>query len=591
MKNFKFIAILYSVVFCVFTINSVLAFVPMSMLLEDTTLTEDNTAQNTFAASDVTLTINGGVTVGTASGNSQIDTASTNSSIIISGDALIRGAYNGIRANNSTGLYIYNDGSISTSQTRAINLLGSTNAEIINNTSGIISSETGNTIAASSGTISGATVTNSGLIYATSGTAITFGSTSSGTTLTNNSGARIYNGSSDETIRLGASSTLINSGTIENTGSPTSDAIDMKGNSNTVTFKDKGLVIGVIRSTGSNNTLKFQHGMGQSYYYETAGNDMTLEDLNGNQVVKGSAGSVGQGGNETQDELLGYKSQDIRGSLKRYKKDKNDLDNNKTWGETYISVLDRKKDTENLGLGFDLKNLSINLMSPLEESDFIFSIDTATQKFSNDHNINHYGFLSGINLNNFQFFNNLNSDTFLLGGITFHDSERTILTNTTPSGKLDIDDQYLSFKAIAGTKLNNKNLKPDIGFTSGLMLTPSHSESKIYKWETREAVNFSAYIEDEFIHSFNNEKSNLNLSWVLDYRSLLIGKDQKYKVNGTNATYTQKNDLTEELSFSANLGLSKKFFRFGILAFNIDGFASSQNTSGIKGNINYIFNF
>ena len=87
------------------------------------------------------------------------------------------------------------------------------------------------------------------------------------------------------------------------------------------------------------------------------------------------------------------------------------------------------------------------------------------------------------------------------------------------------------------------------------------------------------------------KKSNLNFSWVLDYRSLLIGKDQKYKVNGTNATYTQKNDLTEELSFSANLGLSKQFFRFGILAFNIDGFASSQNTSGIKGNINYIFNF
>ena len=88
------------------------------------------------------------------------------------------------------------------------------------------------------------------------------------------------------------------------------------------------------------------------------------------------------------------------------------------------------------------------------------------------------------------------------------------------------------------------------------------------------------------------KKTNLkHLSWVLDYRNLLIGKDQKYKVNGTNATYTQKNDLTEELSFSVNLGLSKKFFRFGILAFNIDGFASSQNTSGIKGNINYIFNF
>ena len=90
MKSLKLIAILYSVVFYVFTINSVLAFVPMAMLLEDTTLEEDSTAQHTFAASDVTLTINGGVTFGTASGNSQIDTASTNSSIIIDEDALIR---------------------------------------------------------------------------------------------------------------------------------------------------------------------------------------------------------------------------------------------------------------------------------------------------------------------------------------------------------------------------------------------------------------------------------------------------------------------------------------------------------------------
>ena len=40
--------------------------------------------------------------------------------------------------------------------------------------------------------------------------------------------------------------------------------------------------------------------------------------------------------------------------------------------KTYISVLDRKKDTENLGLGFDLKNLSINLMSPLKNQILYF---------------------------------------------------------------------------------------------------------------------------------------------------------------------------------------------------------------------------
>ena len=87
----------------------------------------------------------------------------------------------------------------------------------------------------------------------------------------------------------------------------------MYGNNNTLTLKDGGIVVGIIDSSGSNNTLKLQHGVGKSYFYETSGN-LTLEDLDGNNVVKGSAGSVGQGGNEFIDESLGYKSLNIRKS-------------------------------------------------------------------------------------------------------------------------------------------------------------------------------------------------------------------------------------------------------------------------------------
>ena len=83
------------------------------------------------------------------------------------------------------------------------------------------------------------------------------------------------------------------------------NAIQLKGNNNTITLKDEGVVIGIIKAASgtTGNTLKFNHGFGKSYYYNTGG-DFTLEDLDGNQVVKGSAGSVGQGGNETIDELL-----------------------------------------------------------------------------------------------------------------------------------------------------------------------------------------------------------------------------------------------------------------------------------------------
>ena len=56
-------------------------------------------------------------------------------------------------------------------------------------------------------------------------------------------------------------------------------------------------------------------------------------------------------------------------------------------------------------------------------------------------------------------FNNLHSETFILGGVTLHNSERTILTNTTTTGKLDIDDSYHSLNAITGSELNNIKLK------------------------------------------------------------------------------------------------------------------------------------
>ena len=85
------------------------------------------------------------------------------------------------------------------------------------------------------------------------------------------------------------------------------NAIQLKGNNNTITLKDEGIVVGVIKAASgtTGNTLKLNHGLGKSYYYNTGG-DFTLEDLDGNQVVQGSAGSVGQGGNENVDDLVGY---------------------------------------------------------------------------------------------------------------------------------------------------------------------------------------------------------------------------------------------------------------------------------------------
>ena len=546
---------------------------------------DDTSNKYIFDAADQTLTIKSGVTAGASSAAQNIQiTTKDNATVVIESGATLQGTNTLIKGNDADGLTVTNSGTISASTNRAINLLDATNATITNNSGATISSETGNTIngAVNNDSVSGNTVTNSGTIYATSGVALRFYNTSTSTTITNNSGGVIYNNSNDETIRLGGSSTLTNAGKIENKKDPSKDAIDIEGNSSTITLKDGGIVIGKIRSAGTSNTLKIQHGVGQSYFYETAGNDMTLQDLDGNQIVKGSASSVGQGGSETQDELLAYKSLNIRKSLNRYKKNKNNLDDNKGWGETYGSFIKRDQHNSNLSLGYNFLNLGVNLVYPLEKSDHILSFETGRQEFTKDHNINHFSFLSGVN------FSSTNSETFILGGAALHDSERTILTNTTTTGKLDLDDTYYSLKALIGSKFKNEKLIPDIGFTAGYSITPEHNESKYYTWKTKSTLNFSTYIEDEYNFISIGEKNNLNLGWVIDFRKLVFGKEQDYEINGTKATYTQDNDLTEEVIFSANAEFIKKISNSEKLSFALDGFLSTQETSGLQASVYYI---
>ena len=67
--------------------------------------------------------------------------------------------------------------------------------------------------------------------------------------------------------------------------------------------------------------------------------NLTLEDLDGNQVVKGSAGSVGQGGSETIDEMLSYKSINLRNFLNRY--ENSNLFNHEGWNyiQLYLEII------------------------------------------------------------------------------------------------------------------------------------------------------------------------------------------------------------------------------------------------------------
>ena len=550
---------------------------------------DDTSNKYIFDAADQTLTIKSDVTAGASSANQniQID-EQDNATIVIESGATLQGTNTLIKGNDADGLTVTNSGTISASTNRAINLLDATNATITNNSGAIISAATGNTIngAINDGSVSGNTITNSGTIYATSGVAVRFYNSSTSTTITNNSGGVIYNNSNNETIRLGGSSTLTNAGKIENKNDPSNDAIDIEGNSSTITLKDGGILIGKIRSAGTSNTLKIQHGVGQSYFYETAGNDMTLQDLDGNQIVKGSAGSVGQGGNENIDELLGYKSLNIRKSLNKFLKSEGFKNKETEWQGIQATSLERKEHTKNLALGYEFYSLGVNIIRPSENENVIASFEYSEQDFQKDHTIKRYNLLFGLHYNESE--NKFKDNSFILAGATLNEGERKILTNTTSSGTLNINDTYESFEIHAGKRFKNKSLIPNLGTNLSYSYTPDHSESKYYSWDDKHVANFSLDLSDEFSIEREKSKSKFGIGWVLDYRTLITGSKTDYSVNGTKATYKQDDDLTKEMTLSVSINYEKKFYKFGKILISIDGMQTTQDVSSIGANISFI---
>ena len=149
-------------------------------------------------------------------------------------------------------LTITNSGTINADTSKAINVSKSDGVSITNNSGGLISSN-GNTILGDAGTgADNSTIQNTGKIFSTESgsesSAIVVADNDTGTTITNNAGGEIYSEGGSSTIILGVSSTLTNSGSIKNNKSVDTNVIQLKGNNNTVTLNDVGVVVGLIKN-------------------------------------------------------------------------------------------------------------------------------------------------------------------------------------------------------------------------------------------------------------------------------------------------------------------------------------------------------
>ena len=546
-----------------------------------------NTNQQRINANDVTLTIKGNTTINAGAESVKSLNNQSGITIIIESGSSITASGSGddkaIRANVNTNLTITNSGTISADDTDVIKITLSTNPTITNNAGGII---TGATDAIEAGSTTNATITNSGTIYITSSQNAIRMTSATGATVTNNAGGEIYNsGGVGAVIYLGSSSTLTNSGTIRNDTSTSNNSIRLEGNDNTVILKGDGIVVGTIQANSgtTGNTLQLQHGFGRAYFYETSG-DLTLEDLSGNTVVKGSAGSVSLGGQETVDELLGLRTYNLRSALKRYASAPKPSDEDTVWGETFGYYSKRggtssllKYDTHGYGMTFVhpvkklVKGLSLTPGSLADkisnQLDFVLSVEHSKLDLPEKHDVERTGFLAGFNASNFASFGNWRASGFAVGGMGWYDSEREILTNTQVTGLLDVTANYVTTEVITGGHISHtyqsqsdssiKNTwDTEIGFTMGYSRTADYNERHYFFWEERNLVQGSIHLGEQLTTVFN-DRLRFTLGGELEHRTVLAGRNQTYRIN--NASVDYRHGSFYENSVAGNLGLNYSF--------------------------------
>ena len=497
---------------------------------------------------------------------------------------------------------LINSGTISSNDGQAVNIKQTTNAIITNNAGGLITAKR-NTIRCT-GSCTNPILNNFGTITGRQEGVISLDK-SNGVTINNNAGGLITNeaneGTKRSTIRIGTNGTLINKGTIIRTvdGAPSLDdagAIKYEGNNVTVILKDDGIVVGTINNSDGKTGAKLQvdHGYGRSYMYQILG-ELALSDLSGNRIVEGSATAVGMGAQETVDELLAQRAYNLRTTLKRYA----DAPNPKATMEpfAYVSHRDRGRTT----LRYDNYAAGTNFIYPVvpDKLNLILTVERNKLNLDENHDVAKNSFLIGVNTNDFIELGEWKVSGFAAGGVSWHDSDREVLTNTALTGIIDVTADYettdvitgISFSHTYDQKVNesvNNIWDTDLGLTFSFSHTPSYSESLFFSWEERNLAQLSIHIGEQ-LTSMLGDKVQFKFGGEFEHRSVFAGKNQDHALNGITIDFKSgafyENSISMNTSFDYALGdHSKAYIQF-------NGRVSDQTAFSLGGSmgINIVF--
>ena len=539
----------------------------------DTTLNADTIdTQQLINAANVTLTVN--ALLERTSGASTVRVQSNGVTVTNNAGASIihsSGSNKAIRVDeNQTNFTLNNSGTISSTGNLALDMKGGSTNTINNNSGGTITSTNG-TLDFNS---SGGTINNSGTLSATNGFAINSAGTSTGLTINNNIGGVITAVSSSSTVRLDDGDTLINNGSITNTG--TGFSIDFNDNNSTVTLKEGSILVGTIDisdgTTGS--TIQVDQGYGQTYLYETSGaGTYTVQDLSGNAIIKGSAGSVGQGAQESIDELLGLRTYNLRSALKRYSAFPKNIIVNQIYAEPFSYY--SKRGSNSSILSYENYGYGLNFIYPLKSKkfDLILTVENSELELQRDHDISNTNFLAGFNARDFLSLGPWKTSGFFVAGMGWHDGKRRVFTNTTASGLLDVRSDYKNYEVITGSHANYSfssginTWDTEVGLTFGYSLTPDYREHAFFRWGERHLVQGSIHVGEQLTSKVNS-KLNVIVGAELEHRTVLTGREQSYSINKTLAK--SRNGQFWQNSVAGKLGANYSFNNNMFAYLNID---------------------
>ena len=257
----------------------------------------------------------------------------------------------------------------------------------------------------------------------------------------------------------------------------------------------------------------------------------------------------------------------------------------------YVSHRDRGRTT----LRYDNYAAGANFIYPVvpDKLNLILTVERNELNLDEDHDVTKNSFLVGVNTNDFMEIGDWKASGFIAGGVSWHDSDREVLTNTVLTGIADVSANYESAEAITGMsfthsydqKVNesvNNIWDTDLGLTFSFSHTPSYSESLFFSWEERNLAQLSIHIGEQ-LTSMLGDKVQFKFGGELEHRSVFAGKNQDHALNAVTVDFNSgtfyENSIGMNTSFDYALGdHSKAYIQF-------NGRVSDQTAISLGGSV------